>query len=76
MFASSALFLTALMPNWLKTIVNYNPLTLAADGLRQLAFVDPSPVHPMPWVVVGLVLFSSALIVISIFASRKLLSNK
>jgi ABC-2 type transport system permease protein len=76
MFASSALSPTTLIPEWQKAIASYNPLTLAADGLRQLAFVDPSPICPLPWDVAGLALFSSALIVICIIASRRLLSNK
>ncbi|MBI0582805.1 MAG: ABC transporter permease [Methanomassiliicoccus sp.] len=76
MFASAALFPTTLMPAWLRTIANYNPLTLAADGLRQLAFVDPSPVHSLMWDFIGLVLFAIALLAISIGMSRKLLSNR
>jgi ABC-2 type transport system permease protein len=76
MFASAALFPTTLMPDWLKGIANYNPLTLAADGLRQMAFVDPAPIHSLGWDFVGLVLFSGALIVLSIGLSRKLLSNR
>jgi ABC-2 type transport system permease protein len=76
MFASAALFPTTFMPDWLKTIAEYNPLTLAADGLRQLTFNNPSPVHSLGADVGGLALFSAALIVISVVASRKLLSNR
>jgi ABC-2 type transport system permease protein len=76
MFASVALFPTTIMPEWLQTIANYNPLTLAPDGLRQLTFDNPNPIHSLDWDVLGLGLFSGALIVICIVASRKLLSNK
>jgi len=38
MFTSSALIPIALMPGWLKTVANYNPLTFVVDGMRQLVF--------------------------------------
>jgi ABC-2 type transport system permease protein len=76
MFASSALFPTTFMPEWLRTIAAYNPLTLAADGLRQLTFDNPAPVHSLGADVGGLALFSIAVLVISVLASRKLLSNR
>ena len=28
----------ALMPDWLRTIANYNPITFVVDGMRQLVF--------------------------------------
>ena len=76
MFASAALFPTALMPDWLKGVAEYNPLTLAADGLRQLAFVDAAPIHSMWFNIIGLLLFSGALISLSVLTSRRLLSNR
>ena len=76
MFASAALFPTTLMPDWLRGVAEYNPLTLAADGLRQLAFVNPAPIHSLEWDIIGLAIFSAALIALSIGMSRKLLSNK
>jgi len=33
-FASSALFPVALMPNWLQTVANVNPVTYAINGIR------------------------------------------
>ena len=47
-----------------------------ADGLRQLTFDNPNPIHSLGWDALGLGLFSGALIVICIVASRGLLSNK
>jgi len=76
MFASAALFPTTLMPEWLRGVAEYNPLTLAADGLRQLAFVNPAPIHSIEFDILGLVVFSGALIALSIGMSRKLLSNR
>ncbi len=76
MFASAALFPLFLMPGWLQSIAKYNPLTWAADGLRQFAFVDTSAVYSVEWDIIGLAIFSLALVGISIVVSRKLLSNK
>jgi ABC-2 type transport system permease protein len=76
MFASAALFPTAMMPDWLKTIANYNPLTWAADALRQFAFVDPNPIHSMMFDIIGLVAIAVVMVGISVVASRKLLSNR
>jgi ABC-2 type transport system permease protein len=38
MFTSSALIPIALMPDWLKAVARYNPLTFVVDGMRQLVF--------------------------------------
>jgi ABC-2 type transport system permease protein len=38
MFTSSALIPIALMPEWLKTVAGYNPITFVVDGMRQLVF--------------------------------------
>jgi ABC-2 type transport system permease protein len=76
MFASAALFPTTLMPEWLQTITENNPLTLVADGLRQLTIDNPNPIHNLGWDALGRGLFSGALIVICIVASRRPLSNK
>jgi len=76
MFASAALFPTAMMPEWLASIANYNPLTWAADALRQFAFVDTAPIHDLGFDILGLVAVAIAISAISVVASRKLLSNK
>jgi ABC-2 type transport system permease protein len=36
MFASNAFFPTGIMPDWLKTVASYNPMTYATDAVRQL----------------------------------------
>ena len=76
MFASAALFPTTLMPDWLKGVANYNPLTLAADGLRQFTFVNPSPIYGLEWDILGLLGFAVVLVGASVLLSRKLLSNR
>ncbi len=75
MFASAALFPTAFMPDWLKGVANYNPLTLAADGARQFAFHSESPIYSLPVDMLGLVLFSAALLAISWFLARRALTR-
>jgi len=36
MFASTAMFPSAIMPSWLKNVVNYNPISWAANSMRVL----------------------------------------
>ncbi len=36
LFASNALFPTTIMPDWLQTVVQYNPISYANDATRQL----------------------------------------
>lgn len=76
MFASAALFPTTMMPDWLKNIANYNPLTWAADALRQFGFVVPSPIHSLAFDILGLMAVAAVMIGISVVASRRLLSNR
>lgn len=76
MFASAALFPTAMMPDWLRGIAEYNPMTWTADALRQFAFVDTAPIHDLWFDIIGLVAIAALLLGISAFVSRKLLSNR
>jgi ABC-2 type transport system permease protein len=36
MFASNAFFPTSIMPSWLQTVAQFNPMTYATDAVRQL----------------------------------------
>ncbi len=76
MFASAALFPTAMMPDWLRTVADYNPLTWAADAMRQFAFVDPDPIHSLTADILGLLAVAVLLMGASVVVSRKLLSNR
>lgn len=76
MFASAALFPTTLMPDWLKTVANYNPLTLAVDAARTFVFHNPAPIYDV-WVdIVGLGIFAAVLMGLSILLSRRLMGAK
>jgi ABC-2 type transport system permease protein len=75
MFASAALFPTVLMPDWLKTVANLNPVTLAADGIRQLVFDSPQPVYDLSVDIMGLVLFASFFLLLGWFLARKVMNR-
>ncbi|MDH7508428.1 MAG: ABC transporter permease [Methanomassiliicoccales archaeon] len=76
MFASAALFPTTLMPDWLKAVANYNPLTLAVDAARIFIFHNPNPIYNL-WIDLGgLALFAFTLLAISVILSRKLMGAK
>jgi ABC-2 type transport system permease protein len=76
MFASAALFPTSMMPDWLKAVANYNPLTWAVDAARTFLFHNPHPIYAA-WVdIVGLLVLAVLLVAISIVVSRKLMSAK
>lgn len=75
MFASAALFPTVLMPDWLKTVANLNPITLAADGIRQLVFDSPQPVYDLSVDIMGLVLFASFFLLLGWFLARKVMNR-
>lgn len=76
MFASAALFPTAMMPDWLRSVADYNPLTWAADALRQFAFVNTAPIHDLAFDIIGLAVIAAILAGVSVLVSRKLLSNR
>ncbi|MDD1768340.1 MAG: ABC transporter permease, partial [Methanomassiliicoccales archaeon] len=58
MFASAALFPTSMMPDWLRAVANYNPLTLAVDAARTFLFHNPNPLYE-PWIdIVGLLVLA------------------
>jgi ABC-2 type transport system permease protein len=40
MFASNAFFPTKVMPSWLQTVAQYNPMTYTTDAVRQLLIYD------------------------------------
>jgi len=75
MFASAALFPTVLMPDWLKTVANLNPITLAADGIRQLVFDSPQPVYDLSVDIMGLALFASFFLLLGWFLARKVMNR-
>lgn len=76
MFASAALFPTSMMPDWLKTVANYNPLTLAVDAARTFIFHNPNPLYDVSIDIAGLLILAVFLLALSIAISRKLMSAK
>lgn len=76
MFVSAIMFPTQFMPKWLATIANYNPLTWAADAMRQFAFNDPVPIYDLWLDILMLAVLAVVMIVACSLLSRRLLSNK
>jgi ABC-2 type transport system permease protein len=76
MFISAVLLPTILMPDWLRVMADWNPLTWASDAMRQLAFSDPAPTNEL-WLDLALLSIAAAMMVaICITASGKLLKKK
>jgi ABC-2 type transport system permease protein len=76
MFASAALFPTSMMPDWLKAVANYNPLTLAVDAARTFMFHNPQPLYDPLVDIAGLAFLAVFLVVLSVVVSRRLMSAK
>jgi ABC-2 type transport system permease protein len=68
LFASNALFPTSIMPSWLQTVANVNPVSYATDASRQLILypIDMSKLI-MDFTVLGIfaVVFSAIGILLS-----------
>jgi len=75
MFTSAALFPIAIMPDWLATIAKYNPLTFAADAIRQMAF-DGTSLYSLELDILALLAFAIIMELICIIISRKALASK
>jgi ABC-2 type transport system permease protein len=77
MFTSNALIPIRLMPDWLAAIAKYNPLTFAVDALRQLAFrTSDGATHPLAVDLLGITIFSLAMIVIGGLVTRRALVRR
>ncbi len=76
MFASAALFPTSFMPDWLKGVANYNPLTLAVDAARQFMFHTASPIYDIGVDLIGLFVIAVVFLVISVLVARRTMSAK
>jgi ABC-2 type transport system permease protein len=75
MFVSAILLPTLLMPDWLKSLADSNPLTWASDAMRQFAFVDPVPIYDLWLDVLMLAALAAFMVAICMVASKKLLSR-
>jgi ABC-2 type transport system permease protein len=76
MFASAALFPTSIMPTWLQTVANYNPLTLAVDGARQFVFHTATPVYPVLIDLLGLLGAALLFLGIALLVAKRTMSAK
>jgi ABC-2 type transport system permease protein len=77
MFTSSALIPIALMPDWLKTVAGYNPLTFVVDGMRQLVFdTSIGAQYSIGVDLLGISIFAALMISLGAVLSRKALLRK
>ncbi len=77
MFASAALFPTALMPDWLQTVAKYNPLTLAVDSARQFAFgASASTIYDWTVDLVGLAIIAGLFLLLAVWVAKRTMSAK
>lgn len=73
MFASTAMFPVAIMPDWLKTIASYNPISWAASSMRLIMIKGnlTSAQWLTTWLDIGyLAIFVAAMFVIVIVLSK------
>jgi ABC-2 type transport system permease protein len=74
MFTSSALIPIALMPEWLKTVAMYNPITFVVDGMRQLVFrTSVGAQYSVGIDLLGITVFAVLMISLGAVLSRKAL---
>ena len=74
MFTSSALIPIALMPQWLKTIAGYNPITFVVDGMRQLIFhTSVGAQYSIGVDLLGITIFAALMISLGAVLSRRAL---
>jgi len=75
LFASNAILPVTIMPNWLQTVVKFNPVSYANDATRQLLIGSTQHLAPL-WMDFGVLIgFAGVLAVISIVMSWRLLSK-
>jgi ABC-2 type transport system permease protein len=74
MFTSSALIPIALMPEWLKSVARYNPITFVVDGMRQLVFhTSIGAQYSIGVDLLGITIFAALMISFGAVLSRKAL---
>ena len=75
LFASNAMLPVKIMPDWLQTVVKFNPVSYANDATRQLLLGSSTTLAPL-WVDFGvLAAFAALLSSLGIVLSWKLLSK-
>lgn len=74
MFTSSALIPITLMPDWLRSVALYNPITFVVDGMRQLVFgTSVGSEYSVAVDLLGVAVFSGLMVCLGAFLARKAL---
>jgi ABC-2 type transport system permease protein len=75
LFASNAMLPISIMPGWLQTVVKFNPVSYANDGVRQLLLGSTTPLAPL-WLDFGvLAAFAGLLSALGIVLSWRYLTK-
>jgi ABC-2 type transport system permease protein len=75
LFASNAMLPVSIMPGWLQSVVKFNPVSYANDGVRQMLLGSTTTLAPL-WADFGvLALFAGLLSVLGIVLSWRFLSK-
>ena len=75
LFASNAMLPVGIMPGWLQSVVKFNPVSYANDGVRQMLLGSASTIAPL-WVDFGvLIAFAGILSVLGIVLAWRFLSK-
>jgi ABC-2 type transport system permease protein len=75
LFASNAMLPVSIMPDWLQSVVKFNPVSYANDAVRQLLLGSTTTLAPL-WVDFGvLAVFAALLSVLGIVLSWRFLSK-
>jgi ABC-2 type transport system permease protein len=78
LLTSAALYPWGILPDWLKTVTSYNPITLAVEVIRENLFAGESAWYPYPaWVyLLGLIGWAIAMFVIATLLTARALAPK
>jgi ABC-2 type transport system permease protein len=75
LFASNAMLPTTIMPGWLQTVVKFNPVSYAIDGVRQMLLGSTTPLAPLWLDFTVLAGFAVCLSILGIVLSWRLLTK-
>lgn len=78
LLTSAALYPWGILPDWLKNVASYNPITLAVNVLREVLFAGASGYYPYSAGVylLGLLAWAVAMFVIAVLLARRALSPR
>jgi ABC-2 type transport system permease protein len=76
LFTSNALFPQSIMPDWLRTVSMYNPVSMAVNVMRENLFAPGYYPHPAEFYLGELALYAFAISVLAFLIARRGLAAK